>query len=96
MRRRGQRRRGIHRAAAVVTEKQPLQQIHAVAKHGNGQRGQYARDGGNQKPAKHRADIGVSMKTMHGSRVNGVDAILWREMTGLAKGLRAGKPGRKN
>ncbi len=49
-----------------------------MAKHSNGPARPVRRDGGNQKPAKHRADIGVSMKTLHGSRVNGVDAILWR------------------
>ena len=90
----GRERRGrIHQAAAVVAEKQPLQQVHAVAEYRNGERGQHAGDGGNQQATKHRADIGVGMKTLHGSRFNGDDTILWREIAGLAKGLRAKKPG---
>ncbi|WP_192831404.1 hypothetical protein [Enterobacter bugandensis] len=64
-----------------------------MAEHRNGQRGQHAGDGGNQESAKHCADVGVRMKTLHGSRVNGDDTILWREIVGLAKGMRAKKPG---
>ena len=84
---------GIHQATAVVAEKQPLQQVHAVTKHRNGQRRQHAGDGGNQQSAKHRPDVGVSMKTLHGSQLQGNDTILWREIAGLAKGMRAKAPG---
>ena len=64
-----------------------------MAEYRNGQRGQPAGDGGNQQSAKHRADVGVGMKTLHGVRFNGDDTILWREIAGLAKGLRAKRPG---
>jgi len=47
-----------------------------VAEYRHGQRGQHAGDGGNQQSAKHCADVGVRMKTLHESRVNGVDVLL--------------------
>ncbi|BBM25363.1 hypothetical protein FJMB80055_22360 [Enterobacter hormaechei] len=62
-----------------------------MAEHRNGQRCQHAGDGSNQETAKHRADVGVCVKTLHEVVINGDDTILWRENVRLAKGMRAEK-----
>ena len=69
-------RGSIHQTAAFVAEEYPLQQIHGVAEYSNGQRGQHASDGGNQESAKHRSDVRVSVKTLHGPQLNRADTVL--------------------